>query len=282
MAADGQDDDAPPQVDSRNDDPLAAAYEAGLAHEKAGDLDAAAAAYRRVLALDPDDRGGASVRLAALGRGAPPERAPPAYVATLFDQHAAAFDDILVGQLDYRTPQDIAQALAPLGRFPRLLDLGCGTGLVAAALHDATDHRTGVDLAEGMLEQADDKGDYDDLYLGDAEGFLAAAAAEGETWDLIVAADVLPYLGAVDDLLAAAADRLTPGGALVFSTERSDDPPPPGWRVNRGHRYAHHPEYLSAILRRAGLTLATPRDIVVRMDDGAPVRGHLFLARKPG
>jgi len=258
---------------------LAEAYEAGLAHERAGDVEAAAAAFRRALALDPEDRGGVSVRLAALDRGAAPDRAPPAYVAMLFDQHAAVFDDILVAQLGYRTPQDIAEALAPFGRFSRLLDLGCGTGLVAAALRDVTDHRTGVDLAEGMLAEADEKDDYDDLYLGDAESFLLAAAQDGETWDLIVAADVLPYLGAVAGLLAQAADRLTPGGALVVSTEALERPG--DWAVGRAHRFQHGEAYLLRTLAAAGLTDATVAPIVVRSDDGAPVRGQLFLARKP-
>ena len=269
------DSDRPPTDEAA----LAEAYEAGLAHERAGDIEAAAAAFRRALALDPEDRGGVSVRLAALDRGAAPDRAPPAYVAMLFDQHATVFDDILVAQLGYRTPQDIAEALAPFGRFSRLLDLGCGTGLVAAALRDVTDHRTGVDLAEGMLAEADEKGDYDDLYFGDAESFLIAAAQDGETWDLIVAADVLPYLGAVEGLLAQAADRLTPGGALAFSTEALERPG--DWAVGRAHRFQHGEAYLRGALAAAGLTDATAAPIVVRSDDGAPVRGQLFLARKP-
>ena len=48
------------------DDELAEAYNEALTLEKAGDHAAAARAYARVLALDPDDHGGAAVRLAAM------------------------------------------------------------------------------------------------------------------------------------------------------------------------------------------------------------------------
>ena len=53
---------------------LERAYNRALALEKAGRLDEAAEAYRAVLAIDPDDCGGAAVRLAAIGRAASPER----------------------------------------------------------------------------------------------------------------------------------------------------------------------------------------------------------------
>jgi predicted TPR repeat methyltransferase len=256
---------------------LAAAYNRGLAAEKAGDVDAAAAAYEEALRLDPGDEGGVSVRLAALGRAPSPPRAPAAYVATLFDQHAEAFDDILVGQLGYRTPQDIRAALS--GRFARMLDLGCGTGLCAAALRDVTDHRTGVDLAEAMVEIAHDRGDYDDLYVGDIEGFLEAAAEDGETWDLIVAADVLPYLGAVETLFALAADRMTPGGTLIFSTEELQGSGE--WAVGPKHRFGHAEAYLRRALSAAGLAAVAFAAIVVRSDEGDPVRGQLVTAVRP-
>ncbi len=266
-------------MDKIDERALARAYNEGLRREKAGDLDGAADAFARALALDPADRGGLAVRLAAMGRGPVPERATPAYVATLFDQHAEAFDDILVGKLGYRTPQDLAAALAPHGPFARLLDLGCGTGLAAAALAGIATHRTGVDLAEAMLPLADARGVYDDLYHADAEGFLEAAAEEGETWDLIVAADVAPYLGDLRPLLARVADRLTAGGLLAFSTERAPDEGP-GWVVVPGRRFAHAEPWLRSALAEAGLAPLAFDPVVIRWEEAAPVHGQLVLARR--
>lgn len=261
------------------EDALADAYEAGLAHEKAGRLDLAEAEYRRALALDPNDPGGVAVRLAAMGRDAPPPQAPEAYVAMLFDQHADVFDGILVDQLGYAVPMTTRERVQAngLGPFPRMLDLGCGTGLAAVALEDMCGHLTGVDLAEGMIEVSGEKDLYDDLYIAEATLFLLAAAEEEETWHIIVATDVLPYIGDAAPFLAAAADRLEPGGVLAFSTETLPDLK--GWRVTPHHRYAHARDYIETEASAVGLTRIECTDIIVRHEEGAPIAGHLYIFR---
>lgn len=261
---------------------LAEAYEAALAHEKAGRLDEAAKAYREVLALNPADPGGAAVRLAAIGRGEVPDKAPAAYVATLFDQHAEVFDGILVDQLGYAVPMMVrerVQALG-LGPFRRMLDLGCGTGLSAEALEDMAAHITGVDLAEGMIEIADEKELFHDLYVADAELFLAEI--ELDPWDLIAATDVLPYLGDAAPFFGAVARRLEPAGVFVFSTETESAATLNGrsWMVTPHHRYAHDRAYIERMLAAAGLSVTEITDIIVRHERGAPIPGHLVFATR--
>ena len=260
-----------------DEDALAEAYNRGLELEKAGDVAGAAAAYRQALAIDPDDHGGVGVRLAAMGQGAAPAQAPAAYVATLFDQHAEVFDGILVDQLEYAVPM-MARAMAQrrgLGPFDRMLDLGCGTGLAAEAFEDASSHRTGVDLAEGMIEVSDEKELFDDLYVADAVRFVAET---DENWDLIVATDVLPYLGDVGPLFRGVAARLTPGGAFFFSTETLVETEVDDWIVNPHHRYAHRQSYIEAALRQSGMALVEAEGIMVRREEGASIPGGLMLA----
>lgn len=276
-------------------DPLEAAYARALALEKAGEADAAAQAWREVLALDPEDHGGAAVRIASLQRGEAPDRAPPAYVATLFDQHAASFEEILVGQLGYRAPTRLAQMLAallPPEAEPSLLDLGCGTGLMAAALDAALPgergHSTGLDLSEEMLGEADERGLYDALYVGDAVAFLHAPAEDEDgdvsgPWDLICAADVLPYLGALEDLFAGAFAQLVPGGLLAISTETlpEADFPPRGWTVGPHQRFHHAESYVRKTLAEAGFEIAALEPWTIRTNLGNPEPGHLVIARRP-
>ncbi|GGB51685.1 S-adenosylmethionine-dependent methyltransferase [Roseibium aquae] len=271
-----------------NQDRVAEAYNRGLDAEKAGDFDAAEAAYREVLALDQEDSGGVSVRLAAMGRSAPPAKMPDAYVATLFDQHADVFDTILVDQLGYCVPLMVVDAVKclSLGPFDRLLDLGCGTGLTGMALADCTVHRTGVDLSERIIELAFDRQVYDDLYVGEVVDFLQDFEDDDghqPVWDLITATDVLPYLGDVEPLFRGASARLVAGGVLAFSTETFDDPSAfkgNPYSVGQKTRFAHRLDYIDKSLKEAGFVRLLADDITVRLEDGKPVSGHLVLARK--
>ncbi|MEP3277663.1 MAG: methyltransferase [Stappiaceae bacterium] len=269
-------------TNSTSEAPLAEAYNRALAHEKAGELDAAAAAYHEVLALDPDDCGGAAVRLAAMGRGDVPDKAPDAYVATLFDQHAEAFDDILVDQLGYDIPEKISarlRAIAP-GPYERMLDLGCGTGLSGEQLQDICGHITGVDLAENMVEIAYDKGDYDDLYVAEIVNFLQNP--EEDPWDLILATDVLPYLGGLEDFFAGVANNLTSGGVFGFSSETLPPETFDGRSIMVGakQRFAHAESYVLDVLAQNGFSCLEINPTTIRAEEGEPVPGHLVLARK--
>ncbi|SDW38606.1 Predicted methyltransferase, contains TPR repeat [Albimonas donghaensis] len=277
-------------------DPLTLAYDRALTREKAGDALGAAEAWREVLALDPADHGGAAVRLAALGAAADPDRASPAYVATLFDQHAASFEDILVGKLGYRAPERLAQLIEATGGRKdadgddtlALLDLGCGTGLMAAALGPLAGHATGVDLSEEMLGEADERELYDELYVGDAVAFLHAPAEDEDgdvagPWDLICAADVLPYLGALEDLFSGVFAQLHPGGRFAFSTETLSPAAFDGrpWRIGPHQRFHHSEAYIRDGLAAAGFEILVVEDWVIRTNLGDPEPGHLVVARRP-
>ncbi|WP_206454221.1 class I SAM-dependent DNA methyltransferase [Aurantimonas marina] len=262
---------------------LTDAYERALSLEKAGAHAAAAEAYRECLAIDPEDHGGAAVRIAAMGLGEAPESAGDAYVATLFDQHAEAFEDILVRQLGYGVPGLMAARLAEIapGRHQRVLDLGCGTGLAGETLRDRATTLIGVDLSEGMIETCFDKGVYDDLYIGEAVGFLADFDEE-DPFDLIVAADVLPYLGGLDGLFSGVAARLAGGGIFGFSTETLSNAAFDGrdFMVGPHQRFHHREAYLQDRLTAHGFDCLECGSIIVRLQEGQPAPGHLVLARR--
>jgi len=277
-------------LSEHEDDPeneaLAEAYNRGLELQKVGDVKGAEKAFREALALDPDDSGGVSIRLAAIGADQAPEKMPDAYVATLFDQHADVFDEILVDELGYCVPlllRDLIQRLQ-IGPFSRLLDLGCGTGLTGMSLADCSVHRTGVDLSECIVEIAYDREVYNDLYVGEAVEFLKEFEEEDGTrpkWDLIAATDVFPYLGAVEPFLAGAADRLNTKGYLAFSTETLPDEVLNGrsYMVGPNNRFGQGEGYICAALEAAGFDLLAMDPITVRLEAGDPVPGHLVMAQ---
>ncbi len=152
-------------------------FRLGEMQEQRGDLDAAEAAWRRVLELEPTDRPGAALRLALIGRAPAADAAPSAFVEALFDQYAGSFEASLVGRLDYRAPDFMLEAIRARRerRFSLALDLGCGTGLMGERLRPFVERLEGYDLSAGMLRKAAEKGVYDHLAKADLRPFPTTA-----------------------------------------------------------------------------------------------------------
>lgn len=264
-----------------DEEALAEAYNRALALEKSGDVEAAVKAYEEVLAIDPDDHGGAAVRIASMGRGETPDKAPDAYVATLFDQHADVFEDVLVEQLDYHVPMLVRQRLQALnlGPFARVLDLGCGTGLTGSALRDMAEDMTGIDLSENIVEIAHEKDVYETLYVAEVVDFLEDN--DDEPFDLVTATDVLPYLGALEALFFGAAENMNAGGLFIFSSETLPANTFAGrsFMVGPNQRFAHAETYVRERLDAIGFDIVELTDITVRKEEGEPIAGHLVVAR---
>jgi len=245
--------------------------------EALGRYQDACAAYRACLAAADEDTLGATARLALIGGALVPDRLPEAYVRTLFDQYAPRFDQALVERLDYRAPFQLREAVdaaspGPDG-FARVLDLGCGTGLAGEAFRARAGWLVGIDLSPGMIAEARRKGVYDDLTEGDA----TAATVAGSGFDLVVAADVLVYLGALEAPFASVHAALTPGGLFAFSAERGTAP---GFALARTCRYAHHPDYLRAAATAAGFEVLTLADAVCRREAGEDVASLVVILRR--
>lgn len=235
---------------------------------------AAIEAFDRALALEPSNDEIRYLRNAIAGVSM--ERAPDAYVSRFFDRFAADFDRRLTGDLDYRTPEALAEFLLPqlAGREGlRVADLGCGTGLSGIFVRPKAAFLAGVDLSEKMLERARARGIYDELVRDEITVFLDRAPPG--SFDLAIAVDVFVYVGNLEPILRACARSLVLGGLFAFSTERLDAAQD-GFRLARTGRYAHSPAYVAQAAERAGLRVAQVRDIVLRREDGAPVRGDLY------
>ena len=243
---------------------------------EAGDAAGAAEAWRMALKLDPDDRLGAALKLDLAGQGGELASMPPAFVETLFDQYAQKFEDSLVGKLDYRAPDLLLDAVlaASPGPFVRAIDLGCGTGLMGERLRPLCARLDGYDLSEGMLREARAKNIYDLLERAD----IAHLRPKGEPADLVVAADVYMYLGALEAAFASAAGLLADGGLFAFSVERLDEPS--GFRLRDTRRFAQSQAYVRKVLEGARLRLVSLSRATIRRDRNAPVEGLIFVAAK--
>ncbi|GAA2197855.1 class I SAM-dependent methyltransferase [Streptomyces bangladeshensis] len=115
----------------------------------------------------------------------------------------------------YARPAMLALAGDVTGR--RILDAGCGSGPLSAALRDRGAVVTGVDASAGMLALARRRlGDDADLHLADLNDRLPFADG---AFDDVVASLVLHYLEDWGPALAELRRVLRPGGRLIASVD---------------------------------------------------------------
>ncbi len=240
--------------------------------EAAGREDVAIDAYQRASELDPEGALGAGLRRDLLRKVPVIERMPSAYVEGLFDDYALRFDASLVGKLGYRGPEILAGALPE--RLGRVLDLGCGTGLMGAALRERAATIEGWDISAAMLRQAKAKKVYDFLDKRD----LNTLQITDQRWDTILAADVLIYIGAMERLVGWVAGSLAPGGVFAFTVETFAGE---GFSLGESRRYAHSESYLRDLLGQAGFVDLVIRPDVLRFDRGKPVDALVVSAMAP-
>ncbi len=239
--------------------------------EAAGDSEGALRHYTEALRLKPDYAEVAYV-LAALRGTAAPVSAPGEYVAALFDQYADGFDEHLTGVLGYRTPA-MLRALydrCATGHVREVFDLGCGTGLAGMAFRDLAAHLAGVDLSPRMVEKARERDIYHALEIGDV---VAALQRRPGSWDLLLAADVLVYIGDLGPVFAAARSALRPGGWLLFSVERGDAE---CFVLREAGRYAHSAAYVREMAGSNGFAVRAEEAAVLRQNLGVDVPGWLY------
>lgn len=242
--------------------------------EERGRLGEAADTYRAAMARNLDPPVFAHC-LAAL-EGATTQRAPDAWVVATFDNFAPTFEAHL-HDLGYDVPRRLAR-LVEQRRAERLdvLDLGCGTGLCGAALGARCKRLVGVDLSPAMLEQARARGDYDELLRAEVHEWLTRCASDA--FDLVVAADVLIYIGALDALFTEIGRVLRPGGLFAFSTEECSGA---SFVLQASGRYAQSVAYVHSVVP-PGMRIEQSPAAVIRMESGVPVAGRIWLAAKGG
>ncbi|MET8167452.1 AMP-binding protein [Streptomyces sp. NPDC005329] len=128
--------------------------------------------------------------------------------------------------------RDLVLSAAPAGLRPRVVEVGCGAGLIAGALRDRVAGYTGVDVSAVALERAGRE-------AGEEARFVQAAAADlgrvvaPASADVVLLASVAQFFPGFEYLRSVLRDAvgvLAPGGAVVLA-----DLAEPGEGPDSGH-----------------------------------------------
>ncbi len=100
----------------------------------------------------------------------------------------------------------------------RLLDIGCGGGLLSEPMTRLGAGVTGVDAAEKNIKTAQVHAREQGLQIDYRAGEVEDLTATGERFDVILNMEVVEHVADVNAFLGACADLLKPGGVMIVAT----------------------------------------------------------------
>lgn len=223
---------------------------------------------------DQDHADAVEFCLASDGAGEPLAQPPASYVRATFDRYSSSFDQRLVGELDYRGPEEVYRVVASHlgGGFSslRVLDVGCGTGLAGPLFRPHAIQLDGIDLSTSMIQCSADRGVYDELRVGDLTESLGGIP---DRYDLVLAVDLFIYIGDLSDALPAIRSVLAPNGILAASFEKGAN----GYQLCDNRRFQHALDYVREESLAAGLSMIHVDPISLRNERGKPVDFSIAL-----
>jgi predicted TPR repeat methyltransferase len=237
-----------------------------------GKTDMAIANYQKALEFEPEYAIPKHMLNSLTGYTS--KKPPKQYVKNLFDDYANRFNDALVNNLQYSLPfvikELILQSNSGKSEYQNVIDLGCGTGLAGNDLRDISTNLIGIDISENMVSEAEKLNIYDTLIVGD---IVEKLNVSHHKFDLIVALDVLIYIGDVQSIFQAVQNSCKPDSLFVFSVETQAES---GYSLLKSSRYAHSDKYI--IDQSAGLfKLVNSENVRLRKEGESWIQGKVYV-----
>ncbi|MGI9538385.1 MAG: methyltransferase domain-containing protein, partial [Desulfocapsaceae bacterium] len=242
---------------------------------KNGENERARELYEQILKLNPAHVSADYMRAALSGETR--SQPPGSYIREVFDEFAGHYEAKLTGSLGYDLPSkllDIYLHLRPRSRPHRLLDLGCGTGLVGEKFGPLSRSITGVDISRKMLDVARAKQVYEKLHFSEISEFLETNP--GTIYDLVVCADVLPYIGELGELFKKISLIMASDGHFMFSVEhQTTDAAFPV--LQPSGRFAHSPRYVADSATQTGWDIISETSLELRKEREGWIKGCIYV-----
>jgi predicted TPR repeat methyltransferase len=211
--------------------------------------------------------------LARTGEAELPERMPSALIQKHFDNYADYFEDHLTNQLEYCVPQLIESFLNDhifQLNTTKVLEIGCGTGLVAERLQALVKSIDGLDISANMLAKAKARDIYLQLLQAD---FTTTNTSIDRDYSLIIAADALNYQGHLSPVFKNIKQWLSVDGAFIFTVEKSENK---NISLRPTGRFQHSPGYIDSVAAQHQLEKLHEQEVILRKEQGQAVIGMLY------
>lgn len=205
-----------------------------------------------------------------------PESLRQQWSAGSYDTHARFVSDLAAGVIEWLAPQ----------RGERILDVGCGDGVLTAEIRDSGADVLGVDSSEDFITAARARGLDARLMDGESLSF-------GPEFDAVFSNAALHWMPKADAVVSGIARALKPGGrfvaefgghgnvAAICTAMRAVGMRRGGDLSLANPWYFPAPQVYRALLERHGLTVRRialiPRPVVLKTG----IEGWLMLFRKP-
>ena len=207
--------------------------------------------------------------------------------------------DALVADARTDWPADGPTTLKPLTSL-RLLDVGCGGGLMAEPLCRLGADVIAIDAAEANVRAARHHAEEQGLAIDYRHATAEALAAAGECFDAVLALEIVEHVADLDAFADACTSLVKPGGTFVVATLNRTLAAYAlaivagelilGWLPAGSHDWSRfvRPAEMVRLLRRRGLTVADMRGMVYNPLAGGWTTSpnlsvnYIVHARKPG
>ena len=201
-----------------------------------------------------------------------------------------------------------------------VVELGAGTGLVGTRFRlglsqlsgeDAVEVEefVGVDLSQEMIVRAYEltynyttgadstyidsetslpetviieENVYTNVVIQDCSDYLNDRLEQGAPKvDLVLAGDVLVYIGKLDTLFNSVSATTAESGRFIFSVEKMlEGSNSNGFILQESARFSHSKEYIGETANSAGLSVISCIEVPLRFDGGNAVQGYVFVLQK--
>jgi ubiquinone/menaquinone biosynthesis C-methylase UbiE len=150
----------------------------------------------------------------------------------LWDKQAGSYDQRTLTRFETAYDQSIERTIAALEPGDRVLEIGCGTGIITLGVAPHVESVVGTDISPEMIAVARSKAqsrDADNVRFRVADGY--ELPFDTESFDAVLVFNTLHIVKEPDSLLKEARRLLKPGRPLITATDCYAEPVPLGIRL---------------------------------------------------